>query len=118
MSIQITKKQIEVINDCRDLTRAEMLAIIVLDLYSHEKLQIFDKKTKDYLLKAITVGPWTIGCDPQYKNIDIHHIDDINQTWIIQFDPINIDGVRVTYITPISKEYTTWSIESLKDLIN
>lgn len=53
MSINIETKEIEVINDCRNLTRGEMLGFISMDCYNFNS----DKKEMNSLLSALIEGP-------------------------------------------------------------
>lgn len=53
MSINIETKEIEIIKDCRNLTRGEMLGFISMDCYNLH----LDKKEMDSLLSALIKGP-------------------------------------------------------------
>lgn len=53
MSIKISTKEIEIIKDCRDLTRGEMLSFITADCYGFK----LNEELIQPLLSALVKGP-------------------------------------------------------------
>ena len=131
MSINIETKEIEIIKDCRNLTRGEMLGFISIDCYNLN----LDKKEMDSLLSALVKGPWEIKCIPSYKSI-IYSATPIiiNKTqffstkediqYNISFPPYSVEfipraekGISINYTTPTIKCTIDWTVQEVIDLI-
>jgi len=132
MSINIETKEIEIIKDCRNLTRGEMLGFISMDCYNLN----LDKKEMDSLLSALIKGPWEIKCIPSYKSI-IYSATPIiiNKTqfsstkniqiqyntsfpsYSAEFIPRAEKGISINYTTPTTKYAIDWTVQEVIDLI-
>lgn len=130
MSINIETKEIEVIKDCRNLTRGEMLGFISIDCYNFN----LDKKEMDSLLSALVKGPWSIKCIPSYKSIIYSATPvTINKTqsfstkdiqcsaflssYSVEFIPREEKGISINYTTPTIKYTIDWTVQEVIDLI-
>ena len=113
MSIEIKEKTIEIIDDCRHLSRAEMLGIISFDVYNGDQIP-------EWFFENLIRGKWTITCDPDDNTIkycsNIHDFD-----YSVIFIPMQEKGIKIQYFTNDNTKsyymnnYTHWSLE---DLIN
>lgn len=124
MSIKISTKEIEIIKDCRDLTRGEMLSFITVDCYGFK----LNEELIQPLLSALVKGPWEIKCDPFFKSITYSATVPVIKVkeeglkaqfnyYSAEFIP-NIDkGIVIIYRTPETKCSVDWSIEEIINLI-
>lgn len=124
MSIKISTKEIEIIKDCRDLTRGEMLSFITVDCYGFK----LNEESIQPLLSALVKGPWTIKCDPFFKSITYSATVPVIKikegelktqfnSYSAEFIPDMDKGIIIIYKTPETKCSINWSVEEVINLI-
>ncbi len=124
MSIKISTKEIEIIKDCRDLTRGEMLSFITVDCYSFK----LNEELIQPLLSALVKGPWEIKCDPFFKSITYSATVPVIKikegelktqfnSYSAEFIPDMDKGIVIIYRTPETKCSVNWSVEEVINLI-
>lgn len=109
MSIEFKEAVSYSIIDCRDLSRAEMLAFIASDVCE-------GKVSIDYLYN-LTVGSWTIYCDPLDKSI---YYTSKSKNYIVRFAPVQEYGMQINYTSNNSNNdtiYVVWSANEVIDMI-
>ena len=113
--INVTEKHIETISmitDCRSLNRMEMIGFISCDI-------MLANQTSDLrnffrtVFKGITLGPWTIKCNPIDNSIN-YIVDDCNIK--ICFIPKFHRGMAIEYYLENTLIYTSdWTVDQAEE---
>lgn len=106
--IDVKEKVVLSIDDCRSLSRFEMLGFIITDVYTEESLPA-------NLLWTV-VDSWSISCDPENKSI----IYGLKHGFTITFIPKGVKGIEIKYdIYVQNPPYSTfWSIEEIEESVD
>lgn len=108
--INVTEEYVEtalMITDCRSLNRMEMIGFISCDIMQADQTPDLHHFFTT-VFKGITLGPWTIQCDPVYNTIN-YIVDDYNIK--ICFIPKLQEGMAVEYYLEDTLIYTShWTV--------
>ena len=110
MALQGVSKTYYSIEDCRDLTRAEMLGFVSIDTCSLNLPMNF--------LRGLIKGPWTIQMDPIVKGIKYSFVDDNKLNWAVLFIPMDDDGMQIDYLSPYGSDSSYWTSDEALNFIN
>lgn len=107
------------IEDCRSLSRLEMIGFITLDAFT----PCFEDSSN--IIEGIIKGPWVIRCDPNNKTIMYKTVgigEYYNCGYKIIFQPNGYSGMIIDYLYYENKEVSViyssnWSIDEILDVI-